>query len=810
MKTSKLKKILKTGKIIILDGSTGAALQKRGMPKGVCPEKWALDNPERLIKLQKEYIKAGSRMLYTFTLGGTRPKLDEFGHGKDVEAINMGLAKITRKAAGKKILVAGDMGPTGHFPKPFGDMEFEDCVNIFKEQARGLLKGGIDLFVIETMIDIQEARAALIACKELSSLPVMVSMTFDRDKRTLTGTDPVSAVITLQALGADVVGVNCSTGPKEMVKVIEAMKPFAKVPIMAKPNAGLPRLVDGNTVFDMKAAEFASYTKPLIRAGACLIGGCCGTSPEYIKLVRANSKVKSQKSKVKLKSLSMLSSARKAVFIGPEKPVTIVGERINPTGKKQLQEELKQGNTAEVRRFAVEQTENGALILDVNVGMPGIDEKETMKKVISLLSAITDAPLCIDSSSPEVIEAGLRIYPGRALINSISGEPEKLKKLLPLAAKYGAMFILLPIGAKGVPETAKERQIIANKVIAAAEKYGYTNKDIVIDGLVMTVSSNQESAKETLKLIEWASHYGFNSIVGLSNVSFGLPECGLINSTFLDLAVEHGLTMAIANPSADFTLISKDAEAVLMGRDAGCRRWVEKYGGTRNSELGTRKLAPAIRDSKPETIHDAVVNGNKEIIAALIQKALGEGQKPNEIVDTILIPAIAKVGDLYDKKVYFLPQLISSAEAMKAGFAVLEPLLAKSTTDNRQPATVVLATVKGDIHDIGKNIVALMLKNYGFKVYDLGKDVDEHAIVRKAKETGAAIIGLSALMTTTMVEMKTVIELAKKEGLNCKFMIGGAVITQAYADEIGADGYSKDAYEAVKLAKKLSEKNQGA
>jgi 5-methyltetrahydrofolate--homocysteine methyltransferase len=800
MGKNKLEVLLKKSRILILDGSTGAALQKRGMPKSVCPEKWAHDNPAHLIQLQKEYVKAGSKMLYTFTLGGTKPKLDEFGPGNDVEAINAGLAKITRKAAGKGVLVAGDIGPTGHFPKPFGDLEFEDCINIFKEQVRGLLKGGVDLFVIETMIDIQEARAALIACKELSKLPVMVSMTFDKDKKTLTGTDPVAALITLQSLGADVVGVNCSTGPKEMVEVIAAMKPYAKVPLMAKPNAGLPRLVNGNTVFDMKAAEFASYTKPLIKAGAVMIGGCCGTSPDYINLMKKNSKFKIQNSKFKTNSFAVLSSARKAVVLGAGKEITIVGERINPTGKKQLQEELKQGLTAEVRRFSAEQTEKGALVLDVNVGMAGIDEKETMKKIVSLLSTITDAPLCIDSSSAEVIEAALRIYPGRALINSISGEPAKLKKLLPIASKYGAMFVLLPLGAKGVPETAKERQIIARRIITAAEKYGYANKDIVIDGLVMTVSSNQEAAKETLQLINWASHYGFNSIVGLSNVSFGLPERGLVNSTFLELAEKNGLTMAIANPSADLSLRSKDAENMLLGRDTGCRKWVAKYGGK-----DVQRPASSV-PGKTISIRDAVINGNKEVIAGLIQEALKKGQKADEIVDTILVPAIAQVGELYDKKVYFLPQLISSAEAMKAGFAILEPLLAQASGVGRQASGVVLATVKGDIHDIGKNIVALMLKNYGFKVHDLGKDVDAETIIRKARETGAALIGLSALMTTTMVEMKTVIELAKKEGLACRFMIGGAVITQAYADEIGADGYSRDAYEAVKLATKLSEK----
>lgn len=785
--------------LVILDGSTGVALQRRGMPKGACPEKWALDNPSHLSELQKEYIYSGTQILYTFTLGGTRTKLDEFGIGKDVLKINEGLAKISKSVAGNKALVAGDIGPTGHFPKPFGDLAFEDCVNIYKEQVKGLLKGGVDLFVIETMIDIQETRAAVLAVKESCDKPVIASMTFDKDMRTLTGTDPVTALITLQSLGADVVGVNCSTGPAEMVGIIEIMKPYAKVPLMAKPNAGLPKLVDGETVFEMDARSFASYTKPFLKAGANMLGGCCGTSPAYIAGVSTNAK-KIKPAVKKVTATSCLTSARRTVFISSNEPLTIIGERINPTGKKQLQDELKAGKTEEIRKFAAEQAEKGALVLDVNVGMPGINEKETMIKTVELLSSLSELPLCIDSSSPDIIEAALRVYPGRALINSISGEPEKMKKLLPVAAKYGAMFILLPLGSRGVPETAEKREAIIDRVSASARKYGFTNMDIIIDGLVMTVSSDQNAAKETLKLISWASKNGYNSTIGLSNVSFGLPERVYVNAAFLAMASDRGLTMAIANPSLDLLMNLKSAADVLTMKDKNSRDYIKRFS---NKTQGMETKAHG--NVKKYTIHDAIVSGNTESITALVQEALKSGEKPKDIVDLVLIPAISQVGDLYEKKTYFLPQLIASADAMKKAFTILEPLLAQNPGQSSgKKVKVVIATVKGDIHDIGKNIVVLMLKNYGFEVYDLGKDVDVSTIIREAREKGADIVALSALMTTTMVEMKIVIDYAKQQGVKCKFMIGGAVVTEAYAREIGADGYSKDAYDAVKLAKKLS------
>ncbi len=793
-----LKKSLEK-RIILLDGSTGAALQRRGMPSGVCPEKWALDNPEALIQLQKEYINAGSEIILTFTLGGTRAKLSEYGMEKEAVKINTGLAEVSKKTAGKNALVAGDIGPTGRFPRPFGDMAFAECVDMFKEQVCGLLKGGVDLFLIETMFDIQEARAALLAVKESCSLPVMVSMTYDETQRTITGTDPVSALITLQNLGADFVGVNCSTGPKEIVRIIKIMKPYAEVPLFAKPNAGLPRLVKGKTVFKMGAGEFASYTKAFVKAGVNMLGGCCGTTPEFIKEIKKKLKG-SKPAKAKIKPYSAVSSSRNTVMIGAGKEPIIVGERINPTGKKLLQEELRQGKTTETMRFAQEQLEHGAKILDVNVGMPGIDEKQTMTDAVELLSAAAESPLCIDSSSPDVIESALRIYPGRALINSISGEKNKLKKLLPVAARYGAMFILLPITEKGVPETAEKRIAVIKKVFKEAQKYGFEKKDIVIDGLVMTVSSNRDAAKETLKVIAWAKKNGFNSIVGLSNVSFGLPERQVINSTFFSLARKKGLTMAIANPMADLTIKDKMAEDVLLGRDKNAAAFIARF-----SQIKPEAQKQASRINTTDAIFNAVVKGNKESIVDLIDTALKEKQDPKEITDNILIPAINKVGELYDKKEYFLPQLIASAEAMKTAFAKLEPLLAGKTIQGNK-AKIVIATVKGDIHDIGKNIVVLMLKNYGFEVYDLGKDVHEYVIVAKAKEVNPDIIALSALMTTTMVEMKVVIDKAKQEGLKCKFLIGGAVITSAFAQEIGADGYARDAYEAVKKAKILTGK----
>lgn len=795
MNRKEFRELLESG-LAILDGATGTELAKRGMPAGVCPELWCIENPSAIKDLQEKYISAGSNIIYAPTFGGNRCKLEEFGLEKRLHEINSTLASMSKKNAGGAC-VFGDLAPTGRFIEPFGDMSFEDAVSIYREQVLALIDGGVDGFVIETMMDIQEARAALLAVKESCELPVMVSMTYEKSGRTLNGTDPLSALITLQSLGADAVGCNCSTGPSDMLNVIREMREYAKVPLLAKPNAGMPKLKDGSTLFDMGADEFASYADDFIKSGANIVGGCCGTTPEHIAALAARSRGKGTELSFR-RGLSAVSSARKTVFMGSGMPLTVVGERINPTGKKALQAELREGKTGVVQEFALEQQIKGATILDVNMGLSGIDEREMMLKSVKLLSKMSDLPLCIDSTSPEVVEAALRIYPGRALVNSVSAEKERIEKTLPIAAKYGAMFILLPLNDKGIPATLEERKEIVEYVLKEGAKYGYTPDDIAVDGLVMTVSSDSAAPARTLDLIEWCSREkGMNTICGLSNVSFGLPVREWINGAFLAMAVSRGLSMAIANPSSEQLMNTAFSCNALAGRDRNLSAYVEKFSGA----AGETKTAAA-ELTPDKLVFESVLRGWDDRIESSIKKALEAGISPQKIVDGSLIPAITLVGDKYDRKEYFLPQLIMSADTMRKGFSVLEPFLATGEGVKKE-GRIVIATVKGDIHDIGKNIVALMLRNYGFEVIDLGKDVSAETILDRAVEVRADIVALSALMTTTMTEMKTVISLCRERELKFRFMIGGAVVDQDYADEIGADGYSKDAMDAVKLAKAL-------
>jgi len=819
MKWTSLKQLMDK-KVIVLDGAMGTELQKKGMPPEVCPELWALEHPHILLDIQQSYIRAGASVIYTATFGANRIKLEEFGLEDRVTEINCRLVQLSKQTVGKHTLVAGDISSTGRPIHPIGDLSFEEAVEVYKEQVRGLLEGGVDLFIIETMTDIQEARAALLAVKESCDLPVWVTMTFEEGERTLTGTDPVTALITLQSLGADAVGCNCSSGPDKMIGIIERMKPYAKVPLLAKPNAGLPKLVNGMTVFDMGPEEFGRYARLLAQAGANLIGGCCGTSAEYIAEISRNVE--------DIKPLppsdhqgSAVTSSRKTVFIGSDKPLVIVGERINPTGKPSLQKALMQRHYAHVRHLAIEQVEKGADLLDINVGMADIDEPAIMADVINTLVPAVNAPLCLDSSNIEVLEQGLRIYPGRALVNSISLEKEKVEKLLPVAAKYGAMFILLPLTDEGIPLTAQKRQKVVEEVFNRAAMLGYQKEDIVVDGLVMAVSSNQKQAIETLNLISWCtSSFGCSTILGLSNVSFGLPERGWLNGAFLAMAMDRGLTMAIANPLSQTVMNIKMASEVLLNKDLYSQRYIKYFKQPPTGQSDDQiKVRPAkqdyIEDSRKAVeskktareVFDAVVKGDRHGIVPILENALTQGFAPRVLMDEYLIPAITYVGELFEKKEYFLPQLIMSAEAMRKAFEYIEPLLEDKTgsLDTGNKIKIILATVKGDIHDIGKNIVALMLRNHGFEVIDLGKDVSAETIIEKAKETGAPIIGLSALMTTTMVRMKEIISLTKKEGLKCKVMVGGAAVTQQFADEIGADGYAEDANSAVKLAKKFAE-----
>ena len=784
-------------RIVILDGAMGTLLQKLGMPAGVCPEKWAAGNAELVKLAQRRYGDAGSDILYTFTFGANSIKLSEYGLSAETYDLNKTLARVTREAAGENGLVAGDIGSCGSLLYPFGSIGFEDAVNSFKEQVKGLLDGGVDLFVIETMMDIQEARAALLAMKELCSLPVMATMTYE-GQRTLMGTDPVSALVTLQSLGADAVGCNCSSGPAEMVDIIAQMKPYAKVPLIAKPNAGKPRLEKGKTVFDMDADHFASYAEALVSAGANGVGGCCGTAPDYIeKLIDVTKAMKPVQ--IERKPYSLACSNRKTVEIHPSLPFAVIGERLNPTGKKALKEALKNGDMETVSDLAQDQAEAGALLLDVNAGVPGIDEKETLTGMVYAVCNAVSAPVLLDTSNVGALEAALRIYPGRAVINSISGEKEKLETVLPLAKKYGAMFVLLPVDDAGVPETAEERIEIIKKVYKEAKKLGFGKEDILIDGLVMTVASNAQSALETLKVISWCTHkFKANTTMGLSNVSFGLPAREYINSSFLAMAISAGLSTAILNPNNEQMMQAVRASDALSARDKNALSYVGFYSG----EAHTSKMR-SNEEKIYNTLNEAIINGAGDKAGELTLRALDEGRSAREIIDENLIPAIQKVGELYEQKKYFLPQLIRGAEAMEKAMGILAPFLVKDPESaDKSKGTIVIATVKGDVHDIGKNIVAMLLKNYGFDVIDLGKDVEGARIIEEAKAHNADIIALSALMTTTMGQMPKVMSLMKEAGLEAMLMVGGAVLDQRYAESFGAH-YSNDAYSAVKLAERL-------
>jgi len=785
-------------RVLILDGATGTELQRRGMPQGACPEQWCLENQGIIKSIHKDYMMAGSDVVYTCTFGANRVKLSQYG-SFNIQATNRKLAELARDAVGENMLIAGDIGPTGRFVQPFGDLEFEEAVDIFKEQVKGLLEGSVDLFIIETQMDIQEARAALIAVKETCDKFTMVTMTYEKGGRTLNGTDPVSALVTLESLGADAVGCNCSTGPEGMIPYIEAMKPHASVPLVAKPNAGMPRLVNNKTIFDMKPETFASFGRAFLKAGVNILGGCCGTRPGHIKSLTGVLEGKRPRPPRK-KAISALSSARKSVILGIGSPLVIIGERINPTGKKDLQKELIKGKTTIVLGLAREQEEKDASLLDVNVGMPDIDEAETLKRVIYTLSPLISSPLVIDSSSIEAIETALRIYPGRAMVNSISGETHKIERLLPLVKKYGAMFILLPLTDKELPATSRRRKEIIKDILGRAQEIGVDKSDIVVDGLTMTVSASPGSAKETLETIRWCTRsQKLLTVVGLSNISFGLPQRKWVNSAFLAMAIHSGLSMAIANPSSAELMAIKMASDVLTQRDKDAGLFIS-YFATSGQSSGQKPVAKE-EASPAQNVYMSVLEGNREGIIDHLDKAIATGMDAYKLVNEIMIPAIMEVGDMFDRKEYFLPQLIASAEAMKKGFEHLKPLLEEHTSQEK--GTIVLATVKGDIHDIGKNIVALMLRNHGFKVIDLGKDVTKEEIIKAIKKYNPLVVGLSALMTTTMVNMRDVIELASRHGLNCKFIVGGAVVTRAYANSIGAV-YAKDAVEAARVAERLS------
>ncbi len=810
MTKEKFKKLC-SEKIVILDGATGTLLQKNGMPTGVCPEQWVLENPEVIKNIGKKYIESGSDIIYACSFGGNKIKLDEFGLGNKTYEINKKLALLSKEAAnesGKDVYVAGDLSPTGKLIAPLGDGDFEEIVEAYSEQVRGLVDGGVDLFVVETMINIQEARCAVLAIRKISSLPIMVSMTFEDNGRTLTGTDPVSALITLGALGIDAFGVNCGSGPDKVIKILKKLKPYSSIPLLAKPNAGLPSLVNGKTVFTMDSEEFGSFAAPLVNEGANIIGGCCGTDYEFISQLKENTKDKIPQNLSETGINGMISSNRSFVDTNNREKTLIIGERINPTGKKKLQRLIVDRNYSEIINIAEEQKKSGADILDVNVGMANINEEMVMEEVVSLLAYQNSLPLCIDSSNPRVIEKALRIYPGRALVNSVSLEETKLKEILPVVKFYGAMVICLPLSDTGLPKNFDERIKNVKLLIEECEKLSINKDDLIVDGLVMTVSSSQSSGRDTLNTIKWCSDNNIKTVVGLSNVSFGLPQRSIVNSCFMAIAAFNGLTMAIANPSVTSVMDMKHSGDVISGRDKNGLGYIEKYG-----EVVSVKKTPAKifkeemenlekSDINTDKAYVAIIKGDKKNIVEIIKSCLDSGISPSSLIDNHLIKAITKVGDLFEEQIYFLPQLILSASAMEKGFEFLKPLLKVDKKENKK-LTIALATVKGDIHDIGKNILALMLRNNGYKVIDLGNDVSYEKIKECVINNKVDIVGLSALMTTTMVEMKKVIDALAEDKINVKVMVGGAVITEDYAKSIGADGYAKDAAAGVKWVKSV-------
>ena len=827
--------------IIYLDGATGSNLVKAGMPSGVCPEQWILEHREVMLQLQKEYVQAGTNILYAPTFTANRVKLAEYHLEKNMSSMIHDLVAISKEAAadtpGHPVYVAGDITMTGEQLRPMGKMELEDLIAIYKEQILCLVDAGADLLVVETMMSLAETRAALIAAKEVCDLPVIATLTFEADGRTLFGTDAKTAAVVLESLGASAIGANCSTGPAQMEGIISDMVSVTTIPIIAKPNAGLPFLDEnGTTCYNMEAEEFTEEMQVLVNVGATILGGCCGTTPEFIRQIHDHFGTEARVTAARRpEGIRYLTSERITHSFGLEDGFFVVGERINPTGKKALQAQPREGNFEKVIQFAEEQETCGAKVLDINMGMSGIDEKLCMLRALEEVSGVTNLPLSLDSSYVEVLEAALRNYPGRALVNSVSLETEKFEKLLPIVAKYGAMFILLPLSDAGLPKDMEEKKKIIHKIYDRALSLGMRKEDIVVDGLVATVGANPKAALETLETIRYCKSNGFATICGLSNISFAMPERGFVNTAFLTLAIQSGLTMAIANPSQEMLMSCALATDLLLNKEEAELRYIEYAGGVKErreekeAEL-SRKLAlleqqgtkaastdntevpSAVTASKDtpqinemqEKLKTAVLKGNRNGIVKITNEALESGEKPVELLNQVLLPAINLVGEYFDQGKYFLPQLIASAEAMKNSIEVLEPLLQTGNSGEEMPV-VVIATVEGDIHDIGKNLVALMLKNHGFHVIDLGKDVPQAKILETAKEHHAEFIALSALMTTTMQRMREIVAAAKQEGITAKIIIGGAVITQEYADEIGADGYSKDAADAVKLAKSLME-----
>ena len=784
--------------LLYFDGGMGTLLQERGLQPGELPETWNLLHAEEIREIHRKYIEAGSDIVLTNTFGANALKFHDDAYSLE-EIVNAAVGHVKAAAEqagnGRRIYTALDIGPTGKLLKPMGDLDFETAYEAYKEVMIYGEKAGADLIHIETMSDTYELKAAVLAAKENTSLPVFATTIFDERGKLLTGADVPSVVALLEGLRVDAFGINCGMGPEQMIPILEQITKYSSLPVIVKPNAGLPKQKNGQTYYDVSPEEFAEVMKKIVEMGAVVIGGCCGTTPDHIKAMADACRMIPIKP-VEKKNFTMVSSYGQSVFLGTGSK--IIGERINPTGKKRFKQALKEHDLDYILREGITQQDNGAHILDVNVGLPDIDEPALMKEVVQELQSVTSLPLQIDTVDVEAMEGALRIYNGKAMVNSVSGKQESMDKVFPLIQKYGGVVIGLALDENGIPADAEGRVQVAKKIIAEAAKYGIEKKDIVIDALAMTISSEPEGAKITLETLRrLRDEVGVCTVLGVSNISFGLPSRPIVNCIFYTMARQNGLSVGIINPGSEDMMKAWYAFHALMALDSNCEKYIARYA----QQPGTTPVQAA-GGKYTMTLQSAIERGLKEE-ASSITAELAEQKDALDIINEELIPALNNVGEGFEKGTVFLPQLLMSAESAKSAFAVLKERMDQSGEVQEKKGKVILATVKGDIHDIGKNIVKVLLENYSFDVIDLGKDVPPEKVVETVLEQDVHLVGLSALMTTTVVSMEETICQLREKAPDCLVMVGGAVLNQDYADMIGADFYGKDAMQSVHYAQKV-------
>ena len=794
-------------RILFFDGGMGSLLQEKGLKPGELPETWNIRHPEAITQIHRSYLEAGSDIILANTFGANRLKYNknqEYSLETIVAAAMENAKKAVEeaeKSTGKRGLIALDMGPTGKLLKPLGDLDFEEAVSLFGEVAKLGTENGADCILIETMSDSYELKAAVLGAKENSSLPVFATVTFDERGKLLTGGDIVSVVALLEGLGVDALGVNCGLGPLQMETIAKTICEEASIPVIVNPNAGLPRSEGGKTVYDIDADTFARTVRRIAENGAYFVGGCCGTTPEHIRktveLCRDLVPAPIQK-----KEKTIVTSWSHSVEIGKD-PV-IIGERINPTGKSKLKQALREKNLDYLIQEGVVQQDNGAHVLDVNVGLPEIDEPEMMEKVVKELQSVLDLPLQIDTSDVQAMERAMRVYNGKPLVNSVNGKEEVMEAVFPLVKKYGGVVVALTLDENGIPDTAKGRLEIAEKIYRKAKEYGIRKKDILIDALCLTISSDSRGAMTTLKTVRKITENGGKTVLGVSNISFGLPHREIINGAFFTMALESGLSAAIINPNSETMMRSYYSFRALAGLDPQCGGFIERYGALPKASDVIQSPLASSKDgaASGKNLQECVEKGLREQAARYAKELLQE-KAPLSIIQEEMIPALDAVGRRFEEGTLFLPQLLMSAEAAKAAFDVIKEQMARAGQGQEKKGRIILATVKGDIHDIGKNIVKVLLENYSYEVIDLGKDVPPEKVAEAAKEGHIALVGLSALMTTTVPSMEETIRILRKEAPWTKVMVGGAVLTEDYARTIGADRYCKDAMASVKYAEEI-------